>query len=433
MRRVMISCSKVQRPLARRLHDKLEKRKCNPKLDDLDIGEAERWRDTVAWWLSACQVGVVLLSEEALASAWVHFELSVLAHREQLGNLRLVVVYVGVARDEVVQRQKLDQLQLGDIQAGFELADAEPDEDTLDALADVVVNAFDEIIKPPFEHLAIRVADGVRKVADHQVVAARADLDGPELDPWLVVRPESGAELRQDFGDAYCATPLARAYPALQTLAQDDHLTEKQLHQLVDLNVITAFDPRTIDRLQQAGHRHDRPDRSRSLVVSITRADLARVVTDSVRFEQGVMYPYCFVVQGRVSGRRPSDVVDGLERELRHAVSEKADPGETSHDFLAAVVRRGHPVFVLLANGADLTAEIVTELEIRFPDVVFVVLSSANQKMVDLARQLGLPGLGAALDDSVAWTAHVDQEWALAAERSSVRTDLNRVKRDLLT
>jgi hypothetical protein len=426
----MISCSKVQRPLAKRLHDKLEKHDCSPRLDDLDIGEGDRWRHTVAWWLSACQVAVVLLSEEALASAWVNFELSVLAHREQMGNLRLVIVYVGVTRDQVAHSAKLDHLQLGNIQARHELPDAEPDEAKLDALTEVVVGALDLNLAPPFEPLVVRVADAVREVADHQVATARADLDGPELDPWLLARPEHGPELRRDLGEAYCATPLERAYPALQTLAQDDHLTREKLHELVDLNVITAFDPKTIDQLQLAGLGRAPADEPRSLVVSITRADLARVATDSVRFEPGVLYPFCFVVQGPVSGRSQAEVVDGLARELLDTVGERADEGETPEEFLAAVTRRRHPVFVLLAVGAGLTAAVVAGLEARFQGVVFVVLSSADQRMIDLADALGLPGVGAALDDPTAWAAHVDQELALAAERTSVRNDLNRVKRD---
>jgi hypothetical protein len=143
------------------------------------------------------------------------------------------------------------------------------------------------------------------------------------------------------------------------------------------------------------------------------------------------MYPFCFVVQGPVTGRTPTDIVDGLARELLHAVAERTDENETAEEFLAAVTRRRHPVFVLLASGAGLSAAVVGDLEARFPGVVFVVLSSASQKMVDLARDLGLPGLGAALDDPAVWTAHVNQELALAAERSSLRSDLNRVKRDL--
>lgn len=429
MRRVMISCSSVQRPLAVRLHDRLLKHGCSPKLDHLDIAEADRWRRTVAWWLSACQVAVVLLSEEALASSWVGFELSVLAHREQLGNLRLVLVYVGVRRDDVVGRPNLDHLQLGDIQANHELADAEPDEATLDALARDI-DALGDILAPPLEQLVVRVADGLRDVADHRVTAARAELDGPLFDPWLAAAADHRRDLRHDFGEAYCATPLDRTYPALQTLAQDDRLTEQGLHGLVDLNVMAAFDPHSIDQLHMAGLGHGPADRRRSLVTSITRTDLAQVATDSVGFHDGVLYPFCFVVQGPVTGRGPADVVDGLARELLDAVAEKADEDETPEEFLAAVVRRRHPVFVLLTSGAGITAPVLADLEGRFPGVVFLVLSSASRTMVELAGVLGVPGVGLALTDEEAWAGHVNYERALAAERSSLRTDLNRVKRD---
>jgi len=39
----------------------------------LDIKSGERWQETLAWWLSYCDVAIVLLSSEALDSACVRY------------------------------------------------------------------------------------------------------------------------------------------------------------------------------------------------------------------------------------------------------------------------------------------------------------------------------------------------------------------------
>jgi hypothetical protein len=422
----MISCSSVQRALAARIHERLVAGEVgNPKLDHLDIAEGERWRQTIAWWLSACQVAVVLLSQEALDSPWVRYELSVLSGREQLGNVHLVLVYVGMTPDEVHSHPELEPLQLGEIQSYHELVDGKPDDEELDALVATVrkLGELGALDAPPIESLVVEVGTELQPVAKERVASARADLDGPTADPWLL----TGDDVRRDFAEAYCATPLDRTYPSLQTLAQDDNLQVKGLNCLIDLNVMTAFDARTVDQLREAGLGG--PDRRRSLVTSITRADLADVAAESVRFHTR-MYPYRFVVHWPITGASPAEVTEGLASELRDAIAELADDDEEAEDFLDAVAARGHPVFALLAGAAGITAEVLLTLERSFPTVVFVVLSSERRTMLDLADQLGIEGVGAELQGS-AWKEHVQYERRLATERSTLRKDLQRLKRAL--
>jgi hypothetical protein len=414
----MISYSTVQRPLAVRLHARLKLCGCNPKLDHLDIAGGERWNQTVAWWLSACHTGVVLLSPEALASPWVRYELSVLSNREKIErNARLVLVYVGVERHKVHLDPALAPLQMGDLQS-FELADAHPDDDTLDRLVESVHDLTD-VTDSPVDRLVSRVCDEIQLVPPDRVKTARRDLAPGDDDPWLVEPPDA----RRGFAQAYCSTPLDRTYRSLQTLAQDRHLAGGDMAELIDLNVMTTFDSRAVEQLRQAAAGKIR----RSLVSATTRADLAEVATRSVHSVHGEMLTFPFVVHGPVSGRDAEEIARGLGDELEHTV--EAEEQEEPAEFLEEMADLGHPIYALLANAAGITGEVLSLLEKRFPQVVFVVLSSARQPMALLAAQLEVEGTGAHLDDPTAWDTHVENEHMVATKRSTMRKALLRVKR----
>jgi hypothetical protein len=422
----MISYSTVQRALAERLHEHLSARDYSPRLSHLDIAEGERWRQTVAWWLSACRLAVVLLSEDAVASPWVRYELSVLANRDQTErSMRLVLVYVGVEREVVNSRHELEPLALGEIQA-FDVPGADLDDEAVAELAMRIDDADQDLAgaEPPVEKLVARVGDEVRDVAPERLAAARSELDGVD-DPWLREREDSTDDhdhRRRAFGRAYCATPLERTYRALQTLAQDRHITVEDIDELIDFNVMTTFDARLVDRL----HRAAEGDVRRSMVTATTRADLADVSTQAVPIIHGALYPYRFVVNGPVMGFSEQDVAEGLADELRHAI--RASQREEPDDFLAAVARRQHPVYALLTSSDGMDPGVLRLLEDRFPTVVFVVLSSSARPMAQVAERLGVDGMGTDVDDPTAWAEYVASERDLATERLDLRDDLRRVK-----
>ena len=414
----MISYSSVQRPLARKLYDRLVQCDCNPKLDHLDISSADRWRQTIAWWLSACQTAVVLLSPEAMASRWVRYELSVLSNREKVEkNMRLVLVYVGVSPEKVHNEPDFEPFQLAEIQSYYEFADAFPADEVVVTLAETIRELAD-LGEPPAERLVARVADEVRGVAPGRLASARSALPAGADDPWL----SSTEDGPPGFARAFCSTPLDATYDSLETLAHDRQLATEDVDDLVDLNVMTTFDSRTIDHLHQAAEG----DVRRALVTATTRADLAELATHAVEELYRTRMVYRFAVNGPITGFTAADVAEGLAEELRHAIesSWEEDPDE----FLAAMANRKHPVFALLANAVGLTSDVLDLLEQRFPWVVFVVLSSADRPMGSLAKDLGIVGTGLDLDDEIDWAHHVANDRELAEERSSMRKDLRRVK-----
>ena len=422
MQRLMISCSGVQRPLARRLHAKLKKAGRAPKLDHIDIKESERWRQTIAWWLSACQVAVVLLSEDALRSGWVRYELSVLTNRHAVGDLQLVVVYVALDPDEVRDRPGLDSLQLGEIQSYQRLSGDEPDDEELDRLV-AAVDSLDPVVDPPIERLIHWIVDEVATASTERLTTARGELAIGVDDPWLTVTG-AGEGLAREFAEAYVATPLGSTYNALQVLAQDRRISGSNLDELVDLNVMTTFDPPTIDGLLDAGHG----GKGLAVVTSITRDDLATVATDAVRL-QSTLYPFRYVVHWPAIGHTAKDMAASVVAQVADVIRHEGADGSDPDEFLEAMAERGHPVYVFLAGATGIDGQVLTALRERFESIVFVVLSSAAQTMAALAERLGVPAIGAELTDDHLWEKHVEHERDLATDRRNHREDLQRVKR----
>ena len=415
VRRVMISYSTRQQRLADRLHQGLSECGCSPKLDHLDLRDGDRWRETIAWWLSACQTAVVLLSDDAIRSPWVRYELGVLTNRELTRrDVRVVIVYVGATRAAAEQEFELAPFRLADAQSQHEIPDGDPDEEMV---ADLVkrIHEVAEVGDAPIEQLVSLVADEVREVAVPRVRAARHDLH-PRKDPWLIDAEDS----RLSFARAYCATPLDQTYGALQTLVMDRRLHEPGWHELIDLNVMTTFDPKALDDLHGAAVGDD----PRAVVSAITRPDLAEVAVRAVELLRATRRAYAFLVNSPITGLDDVEVADGIADELRFAIEERHGDAE---DFLDFASRREHPVFAILTNAVGLRPQVVQLLEASFPSIALVVLSSAAMPMPDWADHLELDGVGPDLPDDAPWHRYVAHEQAVAAERILLRRDLRRV------
>jgi hypothetical protein len=418
----MISHSSVQQTLAGRLHKALAGYGSHPKLDNLDIASGERWRQTLAWWLSACQTAVVLLSRDAIASPWVRYELSVLSHRELTqSNMQLVLVFLGISRDKVVALEEFEPFQLGDIQSHFEFPSADLDDEAVDDLArqihELAVAA--EGHEPPVERLVARVVHRLRAADPARVAEAHDELDATADDPWL----RTFEDEHQGFARTYCSTPLAQTYRGLQRLAQDPELTEDHLIALIDFNVMNAFDSKAIEQMRRAADGTAR----RALVTASTRAELVDVAVQTLHELHGTMFVHRFEVNGAISGLTPDDIAKGLGHELRSTIRvyDQGDPGE----FLDAMAHRGHPVFALLTSAAGITKAVLARLEADFPSVVFLVLSSPGRPMPELADALEVERTGPDIDHAMTWAEYMAHERDLANERSSTRRDLLRVKR----
>lgn len=426
----MISYASPQRAFADALHARLAADgACAPKLDHLDIPAGARWRQTLAWWLSACHTAVLLLSHDALRSPYVGYEVSVLHHRcLSRADVRLVLVYLGIGRDAVSGDARFAPFELGELQGAHELPDPGPD---ANANANAIERIAEEVGRgaagpTPVDHLAELVSGVLDGVAREFLTRAFEHLGAASApvatDPWLTATDLVDRKtLRRDFAMAFCSAPVTDLYDALESLVDDVPLGDDDVTRLLDLNVMTLFDMRLITRLRAAAERST----GRSLVAGITRQVPAVLATEAVRDLAGSRGVYHLVVNGPPTGRTASEMADSLSTELLGAISQREDPG----GFLARVQQRGNPAYVLLHRSAGITAAVLDELERRYPQLVFVVLASAAATVPTLARRLGREGVGADFDDPQTWRRYLDHELVVEDARDRHRADLRARRR----
>jgi hypothetical protein len=418
----MISYSTKQQAFADALHERLQRCGCAPKLDHLDLKSGERWRRTIAWWLSACETAVVLLSPDAIESPWLRYELSVLSNRQLVGkDVTLVLVYLGITRQAVQDDARFDPFSLGDIHAHHELPGDEPDEETIANLAGAIL-ASERLGDAPIDRLVGRVFDQVGAVGRFRLRDARGRLR-PAEDPWLTEQATADAEVaRLGYSRALCATPLDKTFASLEVLARDEGITKNGIAEIIDLSVMTTFDTKTVGSLHRAACG---PPARRSLVAAITSADMADVAARTVPEFHDTQHPARFVLNGPITGHTIEAVIAGLVNQLRKQIE---DSGDTVETLLGYTARRNPPVYAVLTAATGITRDVLAELERLFPAIVFVVLASRQDPMCDLAERLGVEGAGPDLHEAD-WEEYVDHQHAIATERRYLREDLKRVKR----
>ena len=423
----MISYARPQEDLAIRLHERLSEVGHAPKLDCLDIDVGERFQHTLDWWLSACQIAVVLLSIEAMDSAWVRYELDVLLHRHHVaGDVTLILAYVGGATlADVASRPGLELLGL----AAFESIGigGAPDEHTFDDVVDAIGQS------PPRDPAVERLIGGVyaivRDASPQSAIEARAFLrvlGGRVADPWREdgdiprERDSRGPEhwaLSQDL----CAHTLGDLYGPLQRLARDKHVAG-DVDILVDLNLLATIDSAACTTLHRAAMDDHKP-----VVLGVTDAGLASLVANNVcRFHPLTMQAFAFDINVDLTGAATNDYVDAISAQLLLEISRSDDDPE---GFLVDMPTAGHPVYVLMHGADGLNRDILDGLVARFPRVSFVVVATERTDPDTWSTDLGgLPVAGPHLARSN-WGAFVEVEAALVTCRDATRLRLRRVLR----
>lgn len=80
----------------------------------LKAGDA--WRARINLWLGACDVAVLVLSEKALESPWVVYEASVLSYRNRGGDFLIIPVLIGDPEGKLLKDRRLDAQNIKETQ-----------------------------------------------------------------------------------------------------------------------------------------------------------------------------------------------------------------------------------------------------------------------------------------------------------------------------
>lgn len=428
VRRVMISYSSEREELARRLHHLLGVRGHAPRLDRLDLHPGERFRRTLAWWLSHCQAAVILLDERALTSPWVRYELSVLVTRQLVENdVRLLLLYLdGLTPRDVKDRLDLDPLALAEIQS-VEVSETMVDID-LDAILDATfATAPEEVVLD--RHVG-RVADVLRNLGPATTADARRLIGerlGDDRDPWfddpeLADQADGGTALRWALARELTSVTLPDAYPGLQRVAQDPNHLLGYAYSLIDLNLMTTFDTVMIGRLDAARPGH-------CVILALTTTMLAEIAARAVENRCG-FETFPVVIPDTLGATTPEGnarwIVNGLLEASRGVLPVDDPDGPAA--AIAELAADGHRVFAVLLRPEGITREIIQlALAQAPPGVAFVVLASRERSPALWQSRLGtIEVVGLDLPDPV-WASFVATEDMLVSERDRRRKNLRRV------
>lgn len=424
----MISYSNAQHELADQVHGLLKAAGHAPRLDRLDIAPGERFRRTLAWWLSACHAAVVLLSRDALESPWVRYELSVLVTRQLVNDdVRLMLLYLdGLTPADVAQRLDLAPLALPDFQ-GVAVTEPVTDADLARILVDGLPAATGQ---PLFEQLVSEVAGEVKPVATGRLAAARAHLlhlVAHDPDPWfddaeLADRADEGTALRWALAREMCSVPLPDAYGALQALAGDCNHSLASSYRLVDLILMTTVDAGTTAVLREGSTL-----RSPCVVLALTTTTLAKLATAAVELCPGTLAVFTLVVLETLAATTPEGNADLITKALGLAAEELLRDEPDPLDAIGDLGAVGHPVFVVLARPQGITTDILRRALAQIPPGVTFVIPVTRDNGPEWWRQKLAPAVVAGLDVPVAWDAFVTAEEGLVDECTTTRDRLRLV------
>src|ERR1051325_1167621 len=105
--RVFISHSATGETETERLRDELSaalRKEFDVRLDKDNLEPGEMWRSKINSWLGGCHAAVVLLTRNALASAFVAYEVSVLTYRR---DVIVIPVFLDDVDDAAVRASRL--------------------------------------------------------------------------------------------------------------------------------------------------------------------------------------------------------------------------------------------------------------------------------------------------------------------------------------
>lgn len=210
-------------------------------MDRSELVAGDRWRARINFWIGSCDAAVVLLSPAALDSAYVAYEVSVLAYRAGAANsrFRIIPVYLKNVDRKLLEKSRLDPAKLTEIQrlankrTPDEIADAVVAE--LSTIADTPPRPIDGIIRR-----AQTLLEGVPKT-----VLENASEKLPDFTlPW-----EPGQDVIRPLAERLLGVGMLGAIDALIELSSD--MAGAKVQELVNLVACTWVDIKAVERLPE--------------------------------------------------------------------------------------------------------------------------------------------------------------------------------------
>jgi len=326
-------------------------------LDVRTLRPGEGWRSRIDLWLDACDAAVVLLSESALTSPYVTYEMSVLAHRSARFNPSLLIIPVvfGEVTPAALQKSYLYPAQLDERQ----FVRGTPDE--------IVAKVFTRLGEVSFckqtlaEKRAKRLSDRLRGIPE-DVLREAAD----EVQLHL---PLAADDIRLHLALQMLGFGMSKEVrEALKTLRP--HIPEEtratNVAEIIDLIAATWVDLRCSGRIPPIAKGEEEPLRAFGINARDQRVVNMYVLSASQEDKEGTWYLIS------CGGDLGEDLVGDLIRRVRSALRFRLNvvSDEDLNRELEVLDKDGQPVIVGLERPG-ITEAVLGRLRSELPHVTF--------------------------------------------------------------
>jgi hypothetical protein len=367
------AAKKIQTALVKALQTPQNKRRFTLLMDKTNLLPGDAWRAQINLWLGGCDVAVVLLSEGALQSSYVMYELSVLSYRktEPGSTFKIIPVYIGKVDAKRLQKSRLDPTHLTEVQG---LSEKDPDKLARRIVAELA-----------------RCSPSPKRPIDRVVETIRTELDGipstvldkaaAALDLDLPWKPDADRVGR--FALRLLSVGMEAAMPALIELRQSLKNNPETMKLLVDLVASSWIDFKTLEQLPRVARLQS------GRAVALNAADfktpaLYRIAASSGR--DTWMFTHCSNVCVPKKGQTfAAALAEQVGQELR-AYLQRA-PADDLKKTLAALDMSKQVVLVAML-WAGLDEKVVQTLEAEHPHVTFFFLTGTTAGDIPINENL---------------------------------------------
>jgi hypothetical protein len=361
--RIFISHSSADDPaLVLSLHDALNAAGFRVLLDRTRLAGGDDWRNEIYTWISRAHGAVVLLSEVALRSRWVRYELTALTQRRWFdADFRLIPVVVPPVTTAALHSAELDPHNLRALQAVSLDAHAPR---RFDGIVDLFRPLLTTFSDTPVDRLETTVAKELPPEPDVLERAARLlgqshDDDERACDPTAVARSMFHAAV-ETVRDALAEIAGGR-------------VSRSQIRKIVDIVLPFWVDPQATIELAREAAAPAGPHRI--LLLNSTHPFLGKLYAQRAALQ----YPLKWELVP-VTTAGGDDLVGSVVAELRDhfrqidALLDGASNEEIDTDIENTATM--DPVIVIIVGGA--TSAHLSELRNRYPRCIFLALVGAQ-------------------------------------------------------
>lgn len=363
----------IQAALVKELGTEENKKHFTLLMDKYTLKPGDAWRAHINLWLGACDVAVVLLSEPALISAYVMYELSVLSYRRSQPGSKFVIlpVYIGKVDAGRLKKSRLDPTQLTEIEAF-----REQDPEKLAALIVNELTQYGALDERPID----RVVDTIRTLLDGiPETPLKKAMEALAMEiPW-----QADADLTGIFALRLLSVGMEAAMPALIKLRPALKNEPETMQQLVHLVACSWVDMKAVGQLPRVA----RAPAGRAVALNAddaTTAQMYHIAASSG--EDTWMFTTCSTAcQPKPNQTFAEALVETVAEQLRTYLSLK--PSANLKNTLKILSDSGQVVLVAMP-WAGLDESCVRKLEDELGGATFFFLTGATAAEVPVDESL---------------------------------------------